>query len=183
LAQLLRYAKAIIVKNGYVEVLPLPHEQEQKPQLNEPVSAAIRARLEQASALHQQSRFAEAEKILQEILQQEPTCVDALHLLGMIALRAQQFKRATALIGKAIALKPDYAEAHSDHAMVLRKLKRPAEALASYNRAIALKPNFAMAYNNRGNALLDLKRFAEALQSRSCVKSFGALRGCNSKHR
>jgi predicted O-linked N-acetylglucosamine transferase (SPINDLY family) len=66
---------------------------------------------------------------------------------------------------KAIALKPDYAVAHSNRANVLMDLKRPAEAEASYNAAIALQPDFAVAHSNRGAALRDLKRPEEALAS------------------
>ena len=74
-------------------------------------------------------------------------------------------ERAVELFAKAIALKPDFAEAHSDRGMALRKLRRFEEAVASYDEAIALKPDFAMAYNNRANALLDLNRPDEALTS------------------
>ena len=119
----------------------------------------------QATALHQQGRFAEAEQTLREILAQEPDCVDALHELGLISYRAKEYETSIGLIGRAIALKPDFAEAYSDYAMALRKLGRPAEALANYDKAITLQPDFAMALNNRANALLDLKRPAEALTS------------------
>ena len=42
---------------------------------------------------------------------------------------------------RAIALKPDYADAYSNRGTALKDLKRPEEALASYDRAIALKPD------------------------------------------
>ena len=41
---------------------------------------------------------------------------------------------ALASYDKAIALKPDYAQAHNNRGAALRDLKRPAEALASYER-------------------------------------------------
>jgi tetratricopeptide (TPR) repeat protein len=66
---------------------------------------------------------------------------------------------------RAIALKPDYAEAYSNRGNVLRDIRRFYEALANYDRAIALKPDLAEIYSNRGNALRDLKRFDEALAS------------------
>ena len=62
-------------------------------------------------------------------------------------------EEALASYDKAIALKPDYAEAYSNRGNALRDLKRLEDALASYDKAIALKPDFAEAYNNRGNAL------------------------------
>ena len=62
-------------------------------------------------------------------------------------------EEALASYDKAIALKPDYAEAYNNRGNALMDLKRPEEALASYDKAIALKPDYAEAYNNRGNAL------------------------------
>ncbi len=47
---------------------------------------------------------------------------------------------------KAIALKPDFAQAHNNRGTALQDLNRPAEALASYEKAITLKPDFAQAY-------------------------------------
>ena len=100
-----------------------------------------------------------------EVLQHQPSHFDALHLLGVIAFQTRHTERAVELIGKAIALKPDYVEAHNNCGVALRDLKRPEDALASFDRAIALKPDYIDALNNRGNALLDLKRPAEALAS------------------
>ena len=143
----------------------MPWDKEREPQVQQPVHAAIQAKLSQGLALRQQGRIADAEQILREILDQEPDCVDALHELGLISYRAKEYETSIELIGRAIALKPDFAEAYSDYAMALRKLGRPAEALANYDKAIALQPDFAMALNNRANALLDLKRPGEALTS------------------
>ena len=44
---------------------------------------------------------------------------------------------------QAIALKPDFAEAHSNLGITLKDLGRPDEAEASYKQAIALKPDLA----------------------------------------
>ena len=81
------------------------------------------------------------------------------------AARPEAPEEALASYDRAIALKPDYAEAYNNRGNALHDLKRPADALASYDKAIALKPDYAEAYNNRGNALQDLKRPAEALAS------------------
>ena len=65
----------------------------------------------------------------------------------------KRHEEALASYDKAIALKPDYAEAYNNRGTALNDLKRHEEALASYDKAIALKPDYAEAYNNRGNAL------------------------------
>ena len=58
---------------------------------------------------------------------------------------------------QAIALKPDFAEAHSNLGNTLQELGRLDEAEASYNQAVALKPDFAEAYYNLGNILQELE--------------------------
>ena len=143
----------------------MPETGDVQPQAQKPAGVALQARFEQASALHQQGKLAEAERIYREILWQQPQHFGALHLLGVIALQTRHMERAAELIGKAIALKPDFAEAHFNRGNALRDLRRHEEALASYNTAIALKPDFAEAHNNRGNALSNIKRPEEALAS------------------
>ena len=55
------------------------------------------------------------------------------------------------------ALKPDYAEAHSNLGTTLKELGRLDEAVASYNQAIALKPDYAEAHSNLGATLDELE--------------------------
>ena len=129
------------------------------------VSATLQAKFQQGLALHQQGRFAEAERTYQEILQEEPIHFGALHALGMVALQTDRTQRGVELIAKAIKIKPNVAAAHHNLGYAFRALKRYQEALASYDKAIELKPDYAGAYNNRGNALRDLKRHNEALAS------------------
>ena len=119
----------------------------------------------QAIALHQQGRLAEAERIYADVLRQQPNHFDALHLLGVIALQTQRTDRGIELIRRAIGQNAKVAGAHSNLANALMLVNRPEEALASYDRAIALSPDYAEAFNNRGNALLILKRPEDALAS------------------
>jgi len=58
---------------------------------------------------------------------------------------------AVASCDEAIALKPDYAEAHNNRGDALFELKRLKEALASYDRAVSIKPDYVEAFNNRGS--------------------------------
>jgi protein O-GlcNAc transferase len=77
----------------------------------------------------------------------------------------KQFDEALADYDRAVALKPDYAEAFVNRGVALAELQRFDEALASYATAIALKPRDAAAFNNRGNALKQSRRLDEALVS------------------
>jgi protein O-GlcNAc transferase len=147
------------------EAPALSQKQEQKPRVQMEDSAAIQAKLRQGLALHQQGRFAEAESILQELVQQDPTSFAAQYQLGMLALQTGRIQRGAELIAKAIELDPNVAVAHNDLGSALSVLKRFKEALTSYDRAIALEPDYTDALYNRGLALDALKRREEALAS------------------
>jgi protein O-GlcNAc transferase len=82
-----------------------------------------------------------------------PTPTVAMHSKSL-----KRYEEALTSYDRAIAIKPDYAEAYYNRGNALQELKRLEEALASYDRAIEIKPDYAEAYSNRGNALKELKR-------------------------
>jgi predicted O-linked N-acetylglucosamine transferase (SPINDLY family) len=60
----------------------------------------------------------------------------------------QRYQGALASYDRAIALKPDYAEAYNNRGNSLSELKRFEEALASYDKAIALKPDYEFLFGS-----------------------------------
>ena len=74
-------------------------------------------------------------------------------------------QEALASYDRAVALRPDFAEALSNRGNVLQALERYAEAVTSYDAAVELRPEFAQALSNRGSALLKLNRYDDALAS------------------
>jgi uncharacterized protein (TIGR02466 family) len=82
--------------------------------------------------------------------------------LGNTLKELGRLDEAEASYTQAIALKPDYAEAHSNLGNTLKELGRLDEAEASYTQAIALKPDYAEAHCNLGNTLQELGRLGEA---------------------
>ncbi len=74
-----------------------------------------------------------------------------------------RFEEALASYERALALRPDFAEAHSNRGNTLHDLVRFEDALASHDLALALRPDFAEAHSNRGNTLQELRLFEEAL--------------------
>ncbi|WP_306714818.1 tetratricopeptide repeat protein [Burkholderia dolosa] len=66
---------------------------------------------------------------------------------------------------RAIALRPDYPEAHNNLGNALRDAREPAQAMASCSRAIELRPGYAEAYNNLGNVLQDVGELDAAAAS------------------
>jgi protein O-GlcNAc transferase len=82
------------------------------------------------------------------------------------ALQAQsRLDDAVANYNRALALKPDFADAHNNLGTALQAQYRLDDAAASYQRALALKPDFAEAHYNLGVLLTDLGRLDEAIAS------------------
>ncbi|MDG2354377.1 MAG: tetratricopeptide repeat protein, partial [Paracoccaceae bacterium] len=73
--------------------------------------------------------------------------------LGNTLKELGRLDEALASCRQAIALKPDFAEAHNNMGNTLKELGRLDEAVAGYSQAIALKPGFAEAYLNLGIAI------------------------------
>ena len=74
----------------------------------------------------------------------------------------KRYDEAFAAYDKALALKPDLAEAWLGRGNVFYDLKRYDEAFAAYDKALALKPDLAEAWLGRGNVFIELKRYDEA---------------------
>ena len=66
---------------------------------------------------------------------------------------------------KALAVKPDYAEAHINLGAVFKDLGEFDEAVASYHKALSIRPDYAQAHNNLGNAFKGLGQLDEAVAS------------------
>ena len=72
---------------------------------------------------------------------------------GGAAAQTGQIDEAINAFKRVIAIKPDYAEAHSSLGNVLKD--RCWRKHRGYNKALSLKPDYAEAYNNMGNILMD----------------------------
>jgi protein O-GlcNAc transferase len=64
-----------------------------------------------------------------------------------------RYDEALSAAERALALKPDFAEAWQARGNALDELKRHDEALAAYDKAPGLYPHFPAAWHGRGNAL------------------------------
>ncbi len=88
---------------------------------------------------------------------------DAWNNRGVTLGELGRHAEALASFDRALALRPDYAEAAANHGNALLALGRAEQAVASYDRALALRHDYAKAINNRGQALSLLGRHAAAL--------------------
>jgi len=115
---------------------------------------------------HQRSsRLIEAEALYRQIIAADPNHFGSLYLLGVIAQQRGQNDVAIDLIGRALAIRPDYAEAHINLGNAFKGRGELAEAIVRYKRALSLNPNYAEAHNSLGTALKAQGKLAEAVSS------------------
>jgi protein O-GlcNAc transferase len=114
-----------------------------------------------AIAQHRAGRLLDAERMYRLACQAAPNNARAFHLAGVVA---HQLRRndAAALLGRAVSLGPDVAEAHNDRGVVLAANGSFAEALPCFERAVQINPGYAEARVNLGRALRALGRPGEA---------------------
>lgn len=128
-----------------------------------PVRApAAPATLEQAIQHHREGRLQEAEDAYRAVLAAEPENVDALHLLGVVALQSARHELAAELIERSLELAEANPAAHSNLGNVRAAQGRLEEAVGSYRRALELQPEFPDALLNLANARSKMGQAAEA---------------------
>ncbi|MGH7036855.1 MAG: tetratricopeptide repeat protein [Stellaceae bacterium] len=81
--------------------------------------------------------------------------------------------QAVALLGKALAQRPDSAEAHNAIGAAFEMLMRHEEAIAHYRRALTIRPDRPEVLGNLGNVLITTARLAEAV---TCLEKAVALK-------
>jgi predicted O-linked N-acetylglucosamine transferase (SPINDLY family) len=128
-------------------------------------SSNLTEALKRAAQMHADRKTAEAERLYQAILESQPNCFEALHMLGVIRFQQGLTAEAHDRMQAALKVNPTSMEVLSNLGLVLTRLGRPDEALASYDRAIAVQPDCAEALFNRANTLKQLGRTEEAVAS------------------
>ena len=94
------------------------------------------------AAEHQRAgRWKEAEQLYREVLRQNPTNVDALRLLGKVALQHGRIYEAERLFRRAVANAPDFVMAQLDLGRTLKEQNRMEEAIKQFKLVIKLEPN------------------------------------------
>jgi protein O-GlcNAc transferase len=121
---------------------------------------------------HRSGRLIEAERIYRQVCEGDPNNARAFHLLGVVAHQLQR-PDAAALVGQAVVLNPQSAEAHNDRGVILAANGLFSEALPCFERAVALKAGYVEARNNLGRTLRSLGRLDEALQQFELVLQSG----------
>jgi protein O-GlcNAc transferase len=111
----------------------------------------------------QAGRIAEAQKCYKAVLKEVPNHVPTLHFLGLTYFQEGKPSKGIEFVQKALALKPDYIEAHYNLANALQDLGRLDDAVKHYRQALAINSINTDAHNNLGAALHKLGRYEEAI--------------------
>jgi tetratricopeptide (TPR) repeat protein len=107
-------------------------------------------------------RHLDAQLCAEQALAVDPGCADALHLMGLLCLRSEQYDHAVEWIGRAIrkSPRPDYL---SNLGIALKQGGRLDEALQVFDKAVQLKPDAPEAWLRLAGVLVALGRKSEAL--------------------
>lgn len=122
----------------------------------------IPTRLANTIAVHRQGDLKAAAQAYHAILDDQPGCFDALHLLGHIAKTQGDFSRAIDLYRRAITLRPSEAEFHYSLGVVRQEVDQLEEAATSYRRALELNPGHVQAQENLAVVLAAQAKHGEA---------------------
>src|SRR5262245_51671682 len=103
----------------------------------------LEALFQKATGDHQAGRLAEAQAGYRTLLKAAPNHYVILHYLGLTFFQQNKAERGLDYVRKALALKPDYVEAHYNLATALQGLKRFDDAVGHYNKVLTADPDNA----------------------------------------
>ncbi|MBF0108945.1 MAG: tetratricopeptide repeat protein [Magnetococcales bacterium] len=123
--------------------------------------------LDRAIDHHTHGRLSEAREMYRRVLRKNPRQHDALHLSGVLALQTGDPVAAIHLIGTAVAIRPEFAEAHCHLGLACQAVGQNEEALRHFHESTRHKARFPDPWFHRGNLLAELGRSEEALAAYS----------------
>ncbi len=111
-----------------------------------------------------QSRiYADSEKLWSDTLEKDPNCWLAYNVRGHELADCGEVDQAIAHYHKALEIKPDYSEAHSNLGACLTSRGEIDQAIEHCRKAVEIKPEDAQIHNNLGVALAARGRVDEAV--------------------
>jgi Tfp pilus assembly protein PilF len=129
------------------------------------MKTSVQPTFQRAVRCHQSGLLAEAQVLYRAVLKAQPGDATAMHLLGVLSGQMGDCAAAVRLIRRAIALRGDVADYHSNLGSFLIELRQEGAAIAACRRAIALNPDIAEAHLNLGVALAARDELEAAIAS------------------
>ena len=124
--------------------------------------AASKATFSEIIELISLGQVGKAEEICKDAVNQSPTDVSMMGLLGAILIKMNKNEEAEIYLRKTIDLAPTFAKPHEDLGQVLLALKRPEEAIEVLEKATRLDSGLELAFLNLGKALAATGKGKEA---------------------
>ncbi|HET6630594.1 MAG TPA: sulfotransferase [Woeseiaceae bacterium] len=124
-----------------------------------------RGKLALAAEHHKEGRFEEAERLYREIIRGNPKNVDAIRLLGRVALSARRNEDAERLFERAVRLAPDFTGAMADLARLCKEQNRFDEAIQWCEKVIELEPGNPQAHFQLAGTLAPAALTYRAIES------------------
>jgi tetratricopeptide (TPR) repeat protein/ubiquinone/menaquinone biosynthesis C-methylase UbiE len=120
---------------------------------------AAEQRFAQALTLHQRGQLAEAERLYRQVLSRHPDHLDALNLLGVLALQGGRNQEAIDFLTRALARNDRVADFHNNIAEAYRRTGQLDSAAAHFAKATELEPAFVEAHQNLAATLRAQKKW------------------------
>lgn len=125
--------------------------------------------LNQAISLHQSGNVDGAQEIYLELLNKNPSNVEIIFLLGVVAIQKKDWLKAINLINNAIYLNPKNSKYYYHRALANCELGNLKESILDYNLAIDNNPAYIEAYLNRGAVEQHMQYYEAAVKSYNSV--------------
>jgi protein O-GlcNAc transferase len=112
---------------------------------------------------HQAGQCYQAEQLCHQVLREQPTHVEAMQLLGVLAFGFGKLEDAIAFYQRSLAVAPQRADTLNHLAVALHQQGSFALAIAHYESAIALAPFSVEIHYNLANAWQDQQQGSKAI--------------------
>ena len=147
--------------------------------MNEPGTSRSATVFAAAVQAHRVGDLTQAEQLYRQVLQQDPTNAEALHLLGLVCFQTKRLVEAIDLMRDAVDLDGTNSEYRANLGTALQTQGHLDEAIEQFQLALDLEPDSWQLHHNLGNALqqrgeLDgaVKHYRQALQiNPACVEA------------
>lgn len=120
-------------------------------------------KINQALAQHQAGNVQEAEKAYREILQEAPSNINTLQLLGALLCQKKQYAEGVEYLQKVLTINPNLADVHHNLAISFKQQQKYQEAIFHYQQAIKLTPKAVNIHNQLAKLLWKLGEKSTAI--------------------
>ena len=129
-------------------------------------------RLRTAWVNFEAQRFEQAQEICHKIIQAVPAQIDAVHLLGLIALKDGDIEAAVEYLANVVKRDPNKPQYLTNFGFAYHEQGKLDLAIDLYRKAIEIEPRHLDAHYNLHAALIDAKNLAPSI---ACLESVIAL--------